>query len=164
MTYLAVGRVLRPHGIQGELLLATLTDFPEHLRKVDIVYVGDDYTPHPLSKARVHQNTLIVQLADCRDRDSAEALRNQLVYVHADAAAPLPPGRYYHHQIIGLNVVSDAGEALGTITHILETGANDVYVVKHATGELLLPAIKSVILSVDLEHQLMTVHLLDGLR
>ena len=161
---LAVGKVVRPHGVRGELLVDTLTDFPEHLSEVDTVYLGEAAVPHGLKAARLHRGQLLVSLTDCPDRDCAEQYRNQLVQIKSEAAAPLPAGSYYHHQLIGLQVVSDEGEALGEVVDILETGANDVYVVSTPTGELLLPAISTVILNIDLPARQITAHLLDGLR
>jgi 16S rRNA processing protein RimM len=160
---LAVGRVLRPHGVRGELLLETLTDFPDHLAEVETVYLGDAAEPHPLAAARVHRGQLILRLADLPNRDAADAYRGQLVQIKVVAAAPLPPGSYYHHQLIGLAVVDEAGEPLGVLTEVLETGANDVYVVKGPAGELLLPAIHSVIRAIDLPAGRVTVHVPDGL-
>lgn len=162
--FLAIGRVVRPHGVRGELLVDSLTDFPEHLAEVETVYLGDAAVPHTLAGARVHRNQLLLLLADCANRDCAEQYRKQLVQIKTEAAAPLPPGRYYHHQLIGCRVFSDDGEDLGELTDILETGANDVYVVATPTGELLLPAISSVILNIDIEAKRVTAHLLEGLR
>ncbi len=162
--FLAVGRVLRPHGVRGELLLEALTDSPGPLSGVDTVYLGDAAEPHPLAGARLHRGRLLIRLQDCADRDAAEAFRGQLVQIRIGEAAPPPPGSYYHHQIVGLAVVTDEGEALGEVTEILETGSNDVYVVSGSSGEILLPALTSVILKVDLEAKRMTVHLLEGLR
>ncbi len=162
--FLAVGRVLRPHGVRGDLVLEPLTDFPEHLAQVDTVYVGDGAEPHGLQAARLHRRQLIIHLAGVDDRAAAEPYRGQLVQIRAEAAAPLPPGRFYHHQVVGLSVVTDAGEALGELVEVLETGANDVYVVRGPSGEVLLPAIKDVVLSIDLDAKQMRVHLLDGLR
>lgn len=164
--FLAIGRILRPHGVRGELLLETLTEFPAHLAEVDTVYIGAEAepAPHPLRRARLHQKELLLQLGDCADRDAADAYRGQTVFIRQEQAAPLPPGRYYHHQIIGLAVVSDTGEALGNVAEILETGSADVYVVRGESGELLLPAIKDVILSIDLDAKRLTVHVLEGLR
>jgi 16S rRNA processing protein RimM len=164
--FLAVGRVLRPHGVRGELVLDVLTEFPLHLGEAEVVYVGEAAVPHPLRRVRVQRGQqLIIQLADCLDRNAAESYRGQLIQIKVEQAAPLPPGRYYHHQILGLDVTTDAGEALGQVTDILETGANDVYVVTGPAGEeLLLPALRSVILQIDLEARRMTVHLMEGLR
>ena len=164
--FLAVGRVVRPHGVRGELALEVLTEFPLHLAETEVVYVGEAAVPHTLRRARIQRGQqLIIQLADCLDRNAAEAYRGQLIQIKTEQAAPLPPGRYYHHQILGLDVITDGGESLGQVSEILETGANDVYVVKGPAGEeLLLPALRSVILQIDLEARRMTVHLMEGLR
>jgi len=162
--FLAIGRVLRPHGVRGELLLEALTESPGPLNGVDTVYLGDAAEPHPLAGARMHRGRLLIQLEDCVDREAAEAFRGQLVQIWFGDAAPPPPGSYYYHQIVGLAVVTEEGETLGEVTEILETGSNDVYVVNGPSGEILLPALKSVILKVDLEAKRMTVHLIEGLR
>jgi 16S rRNA processing protein RimM len=162
--FLAIGRVQRPHGVRGELLLETLTDSPEHLAEVETVYLGDEAMPHKLENVRFHRRQLLIRLADCADRDRADLYRGQLVQIRVEQAAPPPPGSYYHHQVIGLSVVTKEGEALGVVAEILETGANDVYVVRSDQGEILLPALNNVILKIDLDAQRMTVHLLDGLR
>ena len=161
---LAIGRVLRPHGVRGELLLEALTDFPEHLDGVGTIYLGAAAEPHSLAGARMHRGRLLIQLEDCVDHEAAEAFRGQLVQIWFGDAAPPPPGSYYYHQIVGLAVVTEEGETLGEVTEILETGSNDVYVVNGPSGEILLPALKSVILKVDLEAKRMTVHLIEGLR
>ena len=161
---LAVGTVVRPHGLRGELLLNSLTDFPEHLASVDVVYLGDQAEPHPLARVRSQRGKFIIQLGDCHDRDAAEKYRGQVVQIKAEAAAPLPPGMYYHHQVIGLAAFTEEGEHLGELVEVLETGANDVYVIRSEQGELLLPVIPSVIRGIDIEERRLTVHLLDGLR
>jgi 16S rRNA processing protein RimM len=105
-----------------------------------------------------------MNLAGCRTREQAEAYRGDDVRLRLDAAPPLPPGRHYQWQILGLRVVTDDGNPLGHVRRILETGANDVYVVENDLGEeLLLPAITSVIRGVDLEQGVLTAHLLPGL-
>ena len=162
--FLALGRVLRPHGVRGELLLETLTDLPAPLDEVETVYLGDVAEPHPLAGVRRYRGQWLMRLKDCPDRDAVEAFRGQLVQIRIEASVPPPPGSYYHLQIIGLAVVTEAGEALGQVTEILETGANDVYVVTSPAGEILLPAIQTVIRQIDLESKRMTVHLLEGLR
>ena len=91
-------------------------------------------------------------------------MRNELVYVRADDRPPLAEGEYYHHELIGLRVVDESGDILGILVQILDTRANDVYVVRPQAGpEILLPAIESVILDIDLEKGEIRVHLLPGL-
>jgi 16S rRNA processing protein RimM len=132
------------------------------LSEVETVYIGENHKPYRLKSSRLHTGVLLISVEGCEDRDEADALRGELVSVPMADAVRLKAGEYYHHQIVGLKVVTDMGEDLGSVTEIIQTGANDVYVVKSQTGEVLLPAIKSVILKID--PPLMMVHLMDGLR
>jgi len=92
------------------------------------------------------------------------AVGGKTAFVSAEDRPPLPEGEYYHHQIIGLNVFDETGTSLGVVSEILETGANDVYVVAAAGGrEILIPALKDVLLEINLEQKRMKVHLLPGL-
>jgi 16S rRNA processing protein RimM len=159
-----VGRVLRPHGIRGDLLLTSLTDFPERLGEIDTVYLGDGAVPHAVATFRQHRGQLLLRLVGVADRDSADGFRGQVVQIRPQSAAPLPPGSYYHHDILGLVAFTDEGERLGEVAEILQTGSNDVYVVRGQSGEILLPAISSVILEISLANRQITVHLIDGLR
>jgi 16S rRNA processing protein RimM len=98
------------------------------------------------------------------DRESAGLLRNSLVYVRADEIPALPEGEYYHHQILGLRVVSDQGQMLGTVVEILETGANDVVVIRPEVGrEILVPLVNDFILRIDLQAGVLHVRLVEGL-
>lgn len=162
--FLAVGRLSRQHGLRGEIVLEIYTDFPERLEPGVTVYVGESYQPMRIRSRRASNKVLLLGFDNYKDAESAGELRNQLVYVRADDRPPLPEGEYYHHQVIGLQVVSDEGQELGKVTHILDTGANDVYVVRSGNGpDILLPALASVILHIDLEAGRMLVHLLPGL-
>lgn len=163
--FLVVGKLRKPHGLRGELQMEVITDFPERLTRGVQVYVGEEHRPQHIRSIRGHDRLLLVAFSDFHDPESAGGLRNQLVYVRADDRPALPEGEYYQHQLLGLKVISDEGEELGHLVQILETGANDVYIVRPLAGpELLLPAIDEVILQVDLEQSRMMVHLLPGLR
>jgi len=162
--FLVVGKLRRTHGLHGELLMEVLTDFPERLEPGESVYVGEEHRKLHIRSRRFHNQFLLLAFDGYHDPESAAELRNQMVFVLASNRPPLPEGEYYHHQILGLRVVSDEGQNLGTLSQILETGANDVYVVLPQDGpELLLPAIESVILDIDLENGEMLVHLLPGM-
>ncbi len=151
--FLAVGRLRRPHGIAGEMIMDVLTDFPERLRAGKTIYVGEDHEPVKIKSLRGHDQALIIHLATLESPEAAARYRNAMVYVKSTELPKLPEGEYYHHQLLGLAVVNEAGEELGKLADILETGANDVYLVKTPAGkELLLPAVEEVILAVDLEH------------
>ena len=162
--YLVVGFLRRPHGVKGEILMDVHTDFPERLKTGMTLFVGDEYQPMVIASRRPHAAGMLVRFRGVKAPEAAGQYRNTRVYVLTADRPELPEGEYYHHQLIGLNVVTDEGRDLGLLVDILETGANDVYVVRDAVGnELLLPAIPLVILEVGLADRQMRVHLLDGL-
>jgi 16S rRNA processing protein RimM len=156
--------VLRPHGVRGEMVCELITDFPERFKPGITVFIGDPSSPTSVLSARCDARTVTLALEHVRSRAEVDRHRGSWILVKESDAHPLPEGRYYWHQLIGLNVQSDAGDALGVLTDILETGSNDVYVVKQGDRERLLPAIPDVILNVDLTGGTMTVHLLPGLE
>lgn len=162
--YLAVAQIVRPFGLRGELKAHVLTDYPEQLSRLSVVYVGLQEQAWGLESVRLHQGFAIFKLAGCDSREAAEELRGALVQVALQDAVPLEEGEFYEHQIIGMTVIEQDGSVLGQLSEILVTGANDVYIVRGPQGELLLPAIQEVILDIDPDLNQMTVHLLPGLR
>jgi 16S rRNA processing protein RimM len=165
LRYLAIGRVIRAHGLRGEVSVAVLTDFPERFKTTEWVYLGNEFeaTPYRLQSFRWHKQNVLLTLEGVTNRTQAELLRGQLVQVPLEEAVLLPDGSYYLYQLIGLKVEDTSGKFLGTIKAVLETGANDVYVVEHEGQELLLPAIPDVVKNVDIAAGIMVVHLMDGL-
>lgn len=162
--YLAVGLLRKPHGVHGEILMEVYTDFPERLNDGTTVLLGGKHKPATIRHIRHHNDGLLLSFDGVETPESAGLLRNQMVYVKTATRPALPAGQYYHHQVIGMTVVDDSGNELGRLTEIIETGANDVYVVSSGAGkELLLPSIKQVVLDVDVETNRMIVHLIPGL-
>jgi 16S rRNA processing protein RimM len=162
--YLAIGFLRRPHGVQGEIIMDLHTDFPERIKSGRKVLIGEKRQPHTFDTVRPHADGLLVSFRGVDTPEDAGKFRNQWVYVKAAEVPPLPEGQHYQYELIGLDVVDENGVPLGKLIEILETGANDVYVVKDEAGkEILLPAIPSVILNRDMERRLLTVHLLEGL-
>jgi 16S rRNA processing protein RimM len=162
-SFLAVARVRRPFGVKGELLLDVLTDFPNRLTQHEFFYAGRDRQPYEVETLRRHGTDFLLRLKEVRDRDGAERLRGEDLFVRVDDLPPLPQGVYYLHQIEGLEAITEQGESLGRVKEILKTGANDVYVVQGGKGEILLPAIPQVIREVRLEEGRMVVRLMEGL-
>jgi 16S rRNA processing protein RimM len=162
--YLAVGRILRPWGVRGELKVEILTEDPDRFQSLETVYLGPQFVPHRLECARLRKGNLILKLSDCDDRTAAEELRGLLVNVAIEDALPLEEGDYWFHQILGLEAWTTEGERLGVVREILETGANDVYIVRDRSGrEILIPALKDVVLEIDLVAERMLVELPEGL-
>lgn len=167
--FLVVGRIVRAHGVRGELRVELLTDLPERLTWLETVYLSrdpDDEQPQPatVTNVRFHKGQALVTLAGIGFREQADALRSTYLLVPIAEAIPLDEDEYYVYQLEGLEVYSDEGERLGVIQEVLETGANQVFVVDGPAGELLLPNTDEVVQAIDLEGGRMTVHLLAGLR
>jgi 16S rRNA processing protein RimM len=162
--FLAVGKVRRPHGVAGDVLVEIYTDFPEHLEPGSQVYLGEKFLPLTISRQRFHNLLMILAFDGYSTPEQVGFFRNQILYIETAHASELPEGEYYFHELLGLSVLNETGELLGKVTEIMQTGANDVYVVTGQAGrEILLPAIPEVILDVDLAAQVMKVHLLPGL-
>ncbi len=162
-SHLIVGRVLAPWGRRGEVRVEILTDFPERFSQLEEVLVGDERVPYRLEAARLQRGYAILKLFGVDATEEAEALRGALLYIPVSEAMPLEAGQYYQYQILGLDVWTVAGRHLGRVSEILETGANDVYVVRQDGREVLIPAVADVVQEVDLERQRLVVTLPPGL-
>lgn len=162
--YLAVGLLRRPHGLRGDVLFDVYTDFPERLRPGLVLRVGDDKLPMKITRRRGRNDGLILGFEGVATPEQAAKYTGKTAFILAEGLPPLPEGEYYHHQILGLRVFDEQDTELGVVTEILETGANDVYVLKNADGrEVLIPALKQVLLDVNLAARTMRVHILPGL-
>jgi len=159
--YLLVGQIVAPRGLRGELKVRVETEDAAHWELAH-VYVGPEQVRYAVANARPFGAFLLLMLQGIGSREDAESLRGQMVYADQDAL-PLGEDEYYHYQIEGLAVYSEDGTLLGRVAEILETGANDVYVVAGPRGELLLPAIKDVIRQIDVPGGTMTVRVPEGL-
>jgi 16S rRNA processing protein RimM len=144
-----VAQVLAPHGVRGELKCRVVTDFPkQRFRRGSVLVIRG--ASHTIQSARVQGTTVLLKLEDITDRDAAETLRGADVEVPAENAVALPRGQFYWHQVIGLRVEDvSSHEPLGKVADILETGANDVYIVRGERGEILVPAIRDVVKQID---------------
>ena len=149
--YLVVGQVKKLHGLQGEVLVDVLTDFPERLKKGKVVYLGDDRRSEEIASARPHNRGLIMRFIGRETPEDVEQLRGEIIYVKSEDLPKLPAGEYYFHQLVGLAVYDEQDNYLGELDQILETGANDVYLIKTPDDkELLVPAIDEVIKKINL--------------
>jgi 16S rRNA processing protein RimM len=168
-SYLLIGEILRPHGVVGELKMRVLTAYPERLRELKTVYLADDPESdspqaYNLQQVRYHHDYALIKLQEIPDRTAAERYRELFVMVAIDDAIPLETGEHYLFQLIGMTVQTEAGETLGPLVDVMETGANDVYVVESEIyGEVLIPATEHTVLNTDTTARLITVRLPEGL-
>ena len=168
--WIKCGRAGRPFGVRGELVVDWLTGSCPVETGSGSVYVregGDAYRPLIILSSRPHGKRYVIHIEGCSTRTDAEELRNELFYVPEDQLEVLPEGHYYDYQIIGIEVVSVDGEAVGTITDVQRTGANDIYEVTPPDGNhkrsFYIPAVDFVVKSVDLEKKVMTINVIEGL-
>jgi 16S rRNA processing protein RimM len=162
--FLAIGKVRRPHGVRGEVVAEIYTDFPEKIIPKTTIFLGEKHSKFTIKSSRQHNEGLIIGFEGVNSPEEAGRFRNQVLSISSLEASELPEDGYYFHDLLGLAVEDEEGKPIGSLVEILETGANDVYVVKNDAGhELLLPAIREVILKVDLNSKKMKIHMLPGL-
>jgi 16S rRNA processing protein RimM len=150
-----MGKIVAAHGIKGWVKIQTYTEYLDSLLDYDTWYVGKEEAWRPLEvlEAEVHSKVLVARLEGVDDRTAAERYKGQLIAVPRSELPEQEEGEYYWSDLIGLKVLNLAGEELGTVDTLLETGANDVLVVKGGSGELLIPFIEDVIGKVDLKQR-----------
>ena len=156
-SYLVIARIVSPQGNKGEVKAEIITEFPERFGATAAVFLGPDHRRYTVEGHRFMENAVVLKLQGVDSIDQAQSLRGQLVEVPEEEAVELPSDHYFWHQIIGLQAVTMGGESLGKVEQILETGSNDVYVVRTPEGELLIPAIRQVVKSIDLQKGLLVV-------
>ncbi len=161
--FVLVGVLRRPHGLRGEALVSIETDFPERLKKGVKLFLGEDYKELTIKSQRKSNDGLLIAFGEL-DRATLEQYRNEPLFTRVIDSPQLPAGQFYRHQLLGLDVTTEDGAMLGKLVEIVDTSANDVYIVRSPQNkEILLPAIRDVIRHVDLGNKRLTVHLLPGL-
>lgn len=156
-----IGIVSGVHGVKGELKIFPYTNDPENIsRQKNFMINGKKMD---VCSARINGRFIIIQLKGVETRTEAELFKNAILSLPRDSAAPLSEGEYYMEDIIGCDVFDDTG-LLGKIDDIIETGSNDVYSVINGQGkEILIPALKSVVMKIDIESRRIDVRLPEGL-
>lgn len=155
--FLTVGAILAPHGVRGDIRIKPLTERPERFLEAPSINIKG-LGKIKIQNARWHKQFILLKLEGVDSMDDADKLRGLEIIVEKSELGKLPEGRYYAFEIIGMDVYNPQGELLGVVSDILTTGAADVYAVKQIDGkELLLPAIKEVVLEIDINNKKMVV-------
>jgi 16S rRNA processing protein RimM len=143
----------RPHGVYGEFQASIVSDTPNVLLALKSIYVGDEVAPRAVLSARMHQDRIVFKIDGINNPEQVRKLSKIPLRLPGSATAPLAEGEYFYYQLIDSTVVDESGNELGTLVDIMETGANQVYVIRGAAGteEILLPNIPSVVLTIDIE-------------
>jgi len=159
--YLTIGKVLRPWGIRGQMKIESLTDYQNRFKHARQFFI--DQVPYQCLNVIFAAGGVVLALHGVESRTAAEELRGSLIQIREDEVQPLPDGTFYHHQILGLIAWTPQGRRLGAIEEILETGSNDVYVVRNGGSEILIPSTSDVVMSIDLQSGKMIVQAIPGL-
>jgi 16S rRNA processing protein RimM len=161
-----VGRIVKPHGTDGEVLVEVLSDAPDRFAPGARMEAGDpdgDRIPVVVQQSRRDRDRLLVSFSRVTDRDAAAGLRGKLLSIPASDAAPPAEGAYYEWQIVGLEAFDEDGVRLGTIRGVVERAGNDLWVIDTGHGESMVPAVEEFIRSVDLDAGRIVIHVIPGL-
>lgn len=159
--YLEAGKIVNTHGIRGEVKIMPYTDVPELLCEFDRLFLNKQEIF--IERSRVAKNMVIAKFEGVDTPEQAEKLRNKILYMHRDDLE-LDDDTYFIQDLIGIEVKDvETGVIYGKIVDVMQTGANDVYVIKGSDREYLVPAIADVVISTDIDNNVMTIKVLDGL-
>ena len=164
--YLELGQIVNVKGLKGEIKVNPFTENInrfETLNKI-LIKLKNEIKEYEIEKVSYHKNQVILKLKGIDTIEAAETLRNYYILINRKDLKPLEEGKYYIADLIGLDVYTEEGKALGKVDDIYNTGSNDIYVVKDELGkQKLLPGIPEVIKKVDLENSKIIVNLIEGL-
>ena len=151
--WLAVGRIRRPHGIHGEVVVDIETDFPERMGPGVRVGLGADEPERFLEveRVRLHKGSWLLGFAGFADRNAVEPLRDLWIFLPPQDRSSLPKTYYYEHELRGLACVDAAGQSLGRVKGLLPGGAGNLLEVETDGGEVLVPFTSPIVVAVDLE-------------
>lgn len=158
----AVGEINSPWGIKGHVKVTPLTSNPERLQPKQQVFVGD--LSLTITDAKIVGKIPVVQFSSFTTRNSVESLKGSLIEILEKDLPKLPENIFYIHDIVGLTVFTDDDEVVGEIIEVLQTGANDVYVIRPSNGkDVLIPALESVIVAIKIEDESLIIRSNTGL-
>ena len=159
----AVGRITRAHGVQGELAVLVISEVPGRFADGETVWLEDGRTL-TVESSRPHKDRLLVRFREVQTREQAEALQRALLVVPESLSPELPEGSWWDHRIVGCAIETDTGRALGTVHDVIHTAANDVWSAVDDDGtETLIPVLRDVILDVDMDAKRIVVREIPGL-
>ena len=169
MEYIRVGKIVNTHGIKGDVKVLPLTDDIKRFEKLESIYIEDDKSCIQIERVWYSKGFVMLKFKGLDNINDVIKFKNKYIVIEEKDAIKLPEDSYFIHQIIGLNVLCTDGKELGIIVDILQPGSNDVYVVKsmdtinNSEKEYLIPAIKDVVKSINLEDKIMIIEPIEGL-
>ncbi|NGP44148.1 ribosome maturation factor RimM [Bacillaceae bacterium SIJ1] len=169
MQWFRVGRIVNTHGIKGEMRIQVTTDFPEErFASGEQVYAfvgNEEHRPLTVHSCRPYKKGYLLVVEEVKNLTEAESLKNLELWVPESHLHELEDGEYYQHEIRDCQVYTASGDEIGRITDILQTGANDVWIIRPSSGgkDVLIPYIDDVVRHVDVEQKKVVIDLIEGL-
>ena len=164
--YFRVGIISNSHGVKGEVKVLPTTDDPKRFSVLDTIYLFENNTYKELhvDSVKYFKNTVILKFAEYNNINEILGFKGMELYVDREHAIPLNEGEFYVADMLGADIITEDDKHFGTLTDVIKTGANNVYVVKTDEGkEVLLPAIPECVLEKDIENKVIKVHIMKGL-
>ena len=166
---IAIGRIVKPFGIRGDLIVKPMSGDPGRFSRLRRVFVGSekdggrDGARAVFERVSIDSRGVRVKLSGVDDRTAAERFVGSFLFVEEDDRIPLPEGTFFVHDVIGLAVINQEGATIGTVTDVMRLPGNDVYVIDAGGREVLIPAVRAFVKQVDLATRSMRVSLIEGL-
>lgn len=165
LEYISIGQIINTYGFKGELKVYPLTDNIRRFDKLKTIYIEENQKlyQYEIQHIKYLNNIVIIKFKNIEDMETAEKFRNKYIKVHRNDAVKLPDGSFYVCDIIGSDVFTVEGEQLGKVYDVIETGSNDVFIVKTKDKEILIPALKTIFKEIDIIKGRIVVQLPEGL-
>lgn len=163
--YFKVGQIVNTQGLKGDMRVYPLTDYKERFEELDWVYIGDDLnTKYDIEKVRYKNNLAIIKIKGIDDVNQVEKLKNKYLTIPRENARQLEEGEHFIADLIGLEVYTVDENYVGVIQDIIQTGANDVYLIKSEDGrEILIPAVKQFVPKISISDRRVTIDPIEGM-
>lgn len=165
LQYLSIGQIVNLHGVQGEVKVYPLTDDMQRFKKLNEVYleVDSELKVFAITQVKMLKNMVVLKLDGIDTAEAALKLKGCYLKVDRQKAVKLPKDNYFICDLIDIEVFDMTGELLGRVADVIQTGSNDVYIVKNESGEILIPALKSVFKEINIQDRKIIVDLPEGL-
>ena len=164
---IAIGKVIKPFGIRGEVVVQTMTGSPSRFKKITRVFLGRneaEATETDIEYVRVGERGVRLKLKATPDRNGAERIVGSLLFVKEAKAIRLKKGTFFVHDLLGLRVVDEKEEDIGVLKEVMKMPGHDVYVIDHRGREVMVPAVREFVTDIDVAAKRIKVRLIEGMR
>lgn len=161
--YVNIGKIANTHGIKGELKIIPLTDDKTRYEDLEYVFIEDETDKFYIEKIWYNKNLVMIKFKNFDNINDVLKFKNKFINVHKENLVKLPEDTYFIFDLIGIDVYTSDNTKIGSIKDVLQTGANDVYIINNGKKEILIPAVKEIVKEVNLNEKTMIIEPIEGL-